>query len=319
MEISSDVVDSDDTFSSSRDEDLPPLSILNDDTSVEPDPLISPTIASSEDNNIRRSNDGGLQQVVPPESEDLGKWGDVSRQGEVMAELEVPVLEVLTADTRDTNEETAMGSDDDTTDESTVDNDVLSDQGILIQGNHQRNVDGMLFQRANSVRSSTPRGSLITLMMEQNKRLQSPGDRTSQSTLAIPQLHIASNNLSIQGSPKDSDEAPFATEGSRNTTPTLAQGIPIVGNASDMQDGAALSPRTTRRNMLGTELTESLRRHLLWERQQRSTNVVLKDSNTSDQVIEDKSRRDPDQLTQDLSPLDIQDDFSFSNDDWTYF
>jgi hypothetical protein len=32
----------------------------------------------------------------------------------------------------------------------------------------------------------------------------------------------------------------------------------------------AHSPRTTRRNMLATELTESLRRHLLWERQQKS-------------------------------------------------
>ncbi|KAI5298376.1 hypothetical protein KEM55_003463 [Ascosphaera atra] len=31
----------------------------------------------------------------------------------------------------------------------------------------------------------------------------------------------------------------------------------------------AHSPRTTRRNMLASELTESLRRHLLWERQQK--------------------------------------------------
>merc|ERR1711977_251152 len=35
----------------------------------------------------------------------------------------------------------------------------------------------------------------------------------------------------------------------------------------------ALSPRTTRRNMLSTELTESLRKNLLWERQQKSQTV----------------------------------------------
>ncbi|KAL6815028.1 hypothetical protein J3E69DRAFT_105352 [Trichoderma sp. SZMC 28015] len=318
MEISSDVVDSDDAFSSARDEDLPPSSILNDHTIVEPNPLTFLTIPSYQDNSTRRSNDDDLQQVIPPESEDLGKWGDVPRQGEVLAELEVPVPEVLTADTGDTNEETLMGSDAGSTDESTVDNDALSTQGIPIQDNRQRNVDDTLFQRASLVRSPTPRGSLLTLMMEQNKRLQSQGDRASQSTLAIPQLQTASTGLSLQGSLKDSDEVPFATEGSINTTPTLTQGIPIVGNAGDTQDQAALSPRTTRRHMLETELTESLRRHLLWERQQRPTNVILKDSNTSDHVPEGNSRHDPDQLTEEPLP-DIQDDFTFSNDDWTYF
>lgn len=328
MEISSDVVDSDDAFSSFRDEDLPPSSISNDPTSVEPDPLTFPTISSYQDDSTRRSNADGLQQVIPPESEDLGKWGDVPRQGEVLAELEVPVLEVLTADTGDTNEETAMGSDTDSTDEKTVNNDELSNQGIPIQDNRQRNVDGTLFQRASLVRSPTPRGSLLTLMMEQNKRLQSLGDRASQSNLAIPPLQIASNDLSLQGSPKDSYHNPFAMEGSINTTlatevsigstPTLPHGIPIVGNASDMQDQAALSPRTTRRNMLETELTESLRRHLLWERQQRPTNVILKDGNGSDHVTEDNSCHDPDQPTEEPS-LDIGNVFTFSNDDWTYF
>lgn len=305
MEISSDVVDSDDAFSSSRDDDLPPSSILNDHTSVGDDSLTSPTILSSQDNNTRRSNDDGLQQVIPPESEDLGKWGNVPRQGEVWAELEVPALEVLTADTGDTNEETALGFDADSTDKSTVDNDVLSNQGIPIQDNHQRNVDDTFFQRANLVRSSTPRGSLLTLMMEQNKRLQSQGDR---SNLVISP---SSNDLSLQDSPKDSDEAPFATEGSINTTSTLTHGIPIVSNASDVQDQAALSPRTTRRHMFATELTESLRRHLLWERDQRLTNVILKDNNTSDHVTEDNSDQ-----PMEAPYLDIQDGF---NDDWFYF
>lgn len=39
-------------------------------------------------------------------------------------------------------------------------------------------------------------------------------------------------------------------------------------------DQKALSPRSTRRNMLATELSVSLRQHLLWERQQRSRGVL---------------------------------------------
>lgn len=40
-------------------------------------------------------------------------------------------------------------------------------------------------------------------------------------------------------------------------------------------DQIALSPRSTRRNMLCTELSSSLRRHLSWERQKRATAKAL--------------------------------------------
>jgi hypothetical protein len=39
-------------------------------------------------------------------------------------------------------------------------------------------------------------------------------------------------------------------------------------------DQKALSPRSTRRNMLSTELSVSLRQHLLWERQQKWSGVL---------------------------------------------
>ncbi|KAI9805997.1 MAG: hypothetical protein M1826_004692 [Phylliscum demangeonii] len=47
-----------------------------------------------------------------------------------------------------------------------------------------------------------------------------------------------------------------------------------------------LSPRSTRRHMLATELTESLRKHLLWERQQKhsTTSAALKRRHTSHDV-----------------------------------
>jgi len=39
-------------------------------------------------------------------------------------------------------------------------------------------------------------------------------------------------------------------------------------------DQKALSPRSTRRNMLASELSVSLRQHLLWERQQRNRTLL---------------------------------------------
>jgi hypothetical protein len=61
---------------------------------------------------------------------------------------------------------------------------------------------------------------------------------------------------------------------------------PINVTATGMHHQAALSPRTTRRNMLATELTESLRRNLLRERSQKTStaNAVLKRRHTSTDV-----------------------------------
>src|SRR5690606_12482717 len=61
---------------------------------------------------------------------------------------------------------------------------------------------------------------------------------------------------------------------------------PINVRAMGVNHQAVLSPRTTRRNMLATELTESLRRNLLRERQQKSStaNAVLKRRHKSTDV-----------------------------------
>lgn len=52
---------------------------------------------------------------------------------------------------------------------------------------------------------------------------------------------------------------------------------PITFTSNGISQPIAFSPRTTRRNMMTTELTESLRRHLLWERSQKTStaNAVL--------------------------------------------
>ena len=97
----------------------------------------------------------------------------------------------------------------------------------------------------------------------------------------------------LAASPNDSDDqhlmmkpGPRTTQLKPITEVPRSAAQPILATASQTHFQAALSPRTTRRNMLATELTESLRRHLLWERQQKSStaNAVLKRRHTSHDV-----------------------------------
>lgn len=156
--------------------------------------------------------------------------------------------------------------------------------------------DKTLFQRVDSKANLTTRRSLITLMLAQNERderIQRLGNNASQSTSAIPRARTSPNGPSVGASPEDSDEAPLMMKRGAGRATTLrpinevprSVAQPIM-TTNHFQPHAALSPRTTRRNMLATELTESLRRHLLWERSQKTqtANAVLKRRHTSQDV-----------------------------------
>jgi len=128
-------------------------------------------------------------------------------------------------------------------------------------------------------------------MIEQNEqRVRKLGNAASQSTPAIPRTRT-SHQGPLGTSPNDSDDNLVMKRGARamplkpinEVARTPAQPIMSTNHALPQ---CALSPRTTRRNMLATELTESLRRHLLWERQQKSStaNAVLKRRHTSHDV-----------------------------------
>ncbi|EGS19934.1 uncharacterized protein CTHT_0044270 [Thermochaetoides thermophila DSM 1495] len=161
------------------------------------------------------------------------------------------------------------------------------------------------FRRVESTANLTSRRSLITLMLAQtqyqvrnqsNARPQRFGNGiASQSTSALhragrPQL----NGPTVVNSPNDSDEAPLMMKRNNNRAPPMrpineiprSAAQPINVAAQGMHFQAALSPRTTRRNMLATELTESLRRNLLRERSQKSStaNAVLKRRHTSHDI-----------------------------------
>lgn len=186
-------------------------------------------------------------------------------------------------------------SDTDYVDESAIDDDDdSSDWEDSIEDSGKSSVEERFnFHRVDSKVDLTSRRSLLTLMLSsQTGRAQRLGNNASQSTSALPRARVPLNGPLV-ASPNDSDEAPLMMKrGTRqpqlrpiNEIPrSTAQPINAMGTTT--HHNAALSPRTTRRNMLATELTESLRRQLLWERSQKSStaNAVLKRRHTSHDV-----------------------------------
>jgi hypothetical protein len=185
-------------------------------------------------------------------------------------------------------------------DESAIDDDDdSSDWEDSIEDSGKSSVEEKVtFKRVDSKPQLTSQRSLITLMLAQSseraRKLASLGS-TSQSTSALPRARTSRNNGPPPvSSPNDSDESPLMMKRGLRAPPlrpineiprSAAQPI-VTTNHNGMHHQAALSPRTTRRNMLATELTESLRRHLLWERSQKTStvNAVLKRRHTSHDV-----------------------------------
>lgn len=176
-------------------------------------------------------------------------------------------------------------------DESAIDDDDdSSDWEDSIDESGKPSVDEKFFQRIESRVNLASRPSLITLMMVHD-RAKSLGNHASQSTSALSRSRSVLNGSSLAASPNDSDDGPLMMKGTRQSTLKPINEIPRsnaqpIVTTNHVYAQAALSPRTTRRNMLATELTESLRRHLLWERQQKSStaNAVLKRRHTSHDV-----------------------------------
>ena len=136
-----------------------------------------------------------------------------------------------------------------------------------------------LFQRVDSRPNLTSRRSLLTTLIHEPERAAALANQASKSTPAMQRSRTSSpNGPSVAASPEDEP-------GLTMQAPNVPRSKPIIMTTSNTHP-PALSPRTTRRNMLATELTESLRKHLLWERQQKSTtaNAVLKRRHTAHDV-----------------------------------
>lgn len=151
------------------------------------------------------------------------------------------------------------------------------------------------FKRVDSSVNLTSRRSLITLMLANNdNQVQRNSRLASQSTSALPRAP-SSTQRAHSSSPNDSDDAPLMMKrGLRAPALNPINEIPrsgarpIVATASaNMYQSNMLSPKTTRRNMMATELTESLRRNLVCERKyknQSRLNAALPRRYTSNDV-----------------------------------
>lgn len=136
-----------------------------------------------------------------------------------------------------------------------------------------------LFQRVESRPQLASRRSLLSTMLHEPKRAAALANAGSRSTPALRSRTTSPSGPSLAPSPRQ--ESPLTSK----PTTEVTRSKPIIMTTSNMHP-PALSPRTTRRNMLATELTESLRRHLLWERQQKNTTAaaVLKRRHTAHDV-----------------------------------
>ncbi len=186
-------------------------------------------------------------------------------------------------------------TDEDDVDESAIDDeDDSSEWEDSVEDSGNASIDEKtFFQRVDSRPNLTSRRSLITTMLHQSDRATALANAASKSTSALQRSRTSSpNGPSLAASP-DSDDAKSLMKRAINQSLRPIAEIPrsaaqpIIMNTTNVIPGQqALSPRTTRRNMLATELTVSLRQHLLWERQQKSqtVNAVLKRRHTAHDV-----------------------------------
>ncbi|KAB5575536.1 hypothetical protein GE09DRAFT_1053078 [Coniochaeta sp. 2T2.1] len=149
------------------------------------------------------------------------------------------------------------------------------------------------------VRMSTHR-SLISLLIErQNMEARELGSSTPRSASDITQAHVAISFYEAMSNISNDPEDQYLMM-KRIVRPTLkpmpagqwirSSAAPRIRTPSDHSHNhnhsSATSPKTTRVAMLEKELTEDLRRDLLWERRQTfsTANAVLERRHTSDGI-----------------------------------
>jgi hypothetical protein len=146
--------------------------------------------------------------------------------------------------------------------------------------------DKQLFQRVDSRPNLTSRRSLLTIALHEPQRAAALAVAASCSTPGLQRPRTSSpNGPSVAASPEDDEGSGLTMRG-----PNIPRSNLIIMTTTNNHPPVH-SPRTTRRNMLATELTEltdSLSKHLLWEWQEKSTtaNAVFKRRHTAIDVTE---------------------------------
>jgi hypothetical protein len=139
-------------------------------------------------------------------------------------------------------------------------------------------VDRGMFSRVDSKPNLASHRSLLTTMMHEGDRAQAMQSAAARGAPPIRRSRTTTpNGPSIGNSPQEDSGLMMRQQASRAK--------PIIMTTSNVHP-PALSPRTTRRNMLQTELSGSLRQNLLWERQQKNatTNAALRRAMTTTDI-----------------------------------
>ncbi|KAK9464015.1 uncharacterized protein V1516DRAFT_617954, partial [Lipomyces oligophaga] len=171
----------------------------------------------------------------------------------------------------------------------------FSQSGIQVDGRLITSQSSPSLVRSGSSRSNAgySQGAAASRRILANQHQHRPGpssgltmEVTKQTRADLVGFTQANTTIQQAGRPSNDEVASAAAKMARLNVVRRSEGAEIpVSRASNIAATAmpTLSPRSTRRNMLATELSESLRRNLLWERQQKtvSSRAVLKRRHTT--------------------------------------
>ena len=170
----------------------------------------------------------------------------------------------------------AFTDDDEDVSESAIEDD-CSDWESSTDSAHSSFVDTPMFQRVESRPQLTSRRSLLSTMLHEPNLIPTLAGPASRSMPALRSRSSSPSGPSPASSPRK--DLSYATKMDVCLPKPIAM-------APGVFFPSALSPRTTRRTMLASELTESLRKQMLWERKQKNTtaSAVLKRRHTAHDV-----------------------------------
>jgi hypothetical protein len=141
--------------------------------------------------------------------------------------------------------------------------------------------DKQLFQKIDSRQSLQSRESLLTTALHESQQTDTLAAAATCATPTLQHWGISSPNCScVAVSPENDQEHALTIR-----DPDIPRSKPVVVTKFNTHP-AAHSPQTIRRNMITTELTGSLQKNVLWERQQKNTtaNAVYKRRHTSIEI-----------------------------------
>ncbi|THX30644.1 DUF1752-domain-containing protein [Aureobasidium pullulans] len=248
---------------------------------------------SSLDSHMGHNSVGSLSTGLPHPPKKHASFRDIIQDRAI---TDSPVFEESDDEDDDDAFESVIEEDEDSSD--------WEDDEVGESGNSSADENKSMFRRVDSQPNLTSRRSMLTTMMHEPDRARAMANAASRSTPALRRSRAASpNGPSATPSPhrRDVERAgpdftshPSQLSQQAQDVSEASQPRPIIMTTSNTHQ-PALSPRTTRRNMLSTELTESLRKNLLWERQHKSSNnlAAMKRRHTSHDIKNLKQHPEP--------------------------